>query len=106
MAVRIRGKADNVLKKFAQALDKYAAEHAKAKIEIYRQNDVSVRVRVIDPEFEGMDRSDRHDLVWSMLEDLPEEVLWEISVLLLLTPKEAKTSYANMEFDHPATSIP
>jgi len=104
MAVKIRGESDEIIHQFVQALERYQAAHPKAKIEIYRQNHVSLRVRIIDPDFKGIAVVDRHDLVWKLFEDLPEEVQWELSVLLLLTPQETKTSFANMEFDHPVAS--
>jgi len=35
---------------------------------------------------------------------LPEEVLSQISLLVLLTPAEMKKSLANFEFEHPVPS--
>jgi len=43
-------------------------------------------------------------LIWKYLETLPEHILVQITVLLSLTPDEAKTSFANMDFDHPIPS--
>ena len=39
-----------------------------------------------------------------MLAKLPDDVVAEISLLLLLTPKEARKSMANVEFDDPIPS--
>ena len=105
MAVKIRTeRPDKVLRRIARALDEYAASHPEADVELYRQNSVSVRIRVIAPEFRGRGRAEREDELWQVLDRLPEEVETEISLLLMLTPEEAKTSFANLEFDNPIPS--
>jgi stress-induced morphogen len=103
MPTRAKG-TDKVLKEIRTALDRYKAAHPKAEIESYRQNSVSVRVRVISPEFQKMTRSDREEEVWAVLNELAEETAAEVSMLLLLTPDEAKKSLANREFDDPIPS--
>jgi stress-induced morphogen len=75
MSIEIRGKTDRTMKAVAKALTTYAAAHPRAEIDIYRQNSVSVRIRVVDPDFAGVSRSDRHDAVWNYLEGLPEDQL-------------------------------
>lgn len=105
MAVTLRGKRpDVVLKQIIAALNHYAEQHPRADVEVYRHNNVSVRIRVIDPTFTGMSRADREDDLWAALQKLPEEMVAEISLLLLLTPQEAKKSFANVEFDNPVPS--
>jgi hypothetical protein len=105
MSVKVRAKRpDKVLKQIVQALEAYAEEHPAAEIETYRQNSVSVRVRVIDPAFAGQSRSRREVELWRILEQLPQDVLADVSLLLLLTPDEAKTSWANLEFEDPVPS--
>jgi acid stress-induced BolA-like protein IbaG/YrbA len=103
MPVTIRGKADEPLRQVARALRPFADAHPKADVVLYRQNSVSIRVRAISGHFHGMSRADREDEIWAALEALPENVLSEVS-LLLLTPGEAKESFANQEFDHPVAS--
>jgi hypothetical protein len=61
-------------------------------------------VRILDPDFKGMDKAERHDAIWDRFNDLDEEIQSDVSLLLLLTPEEARTSFANMEFDHPVSS--
>jgi stress-induced morphogen len=92
------------MRRILQALDQYAASHPRAEIEIYRQNSVSIRVRVVDPEFKGKSRAQREDELWAIFDKLPDEVVAEISLVLLLTPDEAKKSFANHEFDNPIPS--
>jgi len=104
MARRIRGQGDPELQQVVDALAGYESRHPRADIEAYRQSNVSIRLRVIDPDFAGVSRADRHDLLWDQFESLPEEIQSQISVLLPLTPEEARVSFANQEFDNPIPS--
>ena len=104
MPVSIRGKSDRAVEQVADALAGYAREHAGARVEVYRQNSVSIRIRVVDRDFSNVGRADRHEILWRLLESLPEAVQSQVSLLLALTPKEAKTSFANAEFDNPIPS--
>ena len=105
MSIKIRGdKPDQILREIAGILNEYDKNHPKAKIELYRQNSVSVRIRILSPEFAGRSRAQREEEVWAILNKLPEETLAEISLLLLLTPNEAKNSFASLEFDDPIPS--
>ncbi|MDW8244800.1 MAG: hypothetical protein RMJ88_16450 [Thermogemmata sp.] len=102
MAVRVRrGKADKAVKQLVQALEKYQQDHPKAKIDLYRHSRFSVRIRVIDPGFAKVNLGERSSRVWKYFDDLPDEVVSDITMLLLLTPKELKTSLGNVEFEHP-----
>jgi hypothetical protein len=85
-------------------LKSYKMLHPEAQIESYRQNSGSIRIRIIDPEFLKLDKALRHDQIWELLEQLPEDIQSQITVLLLLTPEEAKTSFANMDFENPIPS--
>lgn len=105
MAIKLRTKKpDQTLKQLVQTLKKYEQVHPRAEIEVYRQNSVSVRVRVINPEFAGQSWGQREEELWELLEQLPEDVVAEVSLLLLFTPEEAKKSFANVEFDNPIPS--
>jgi stress-induced morphogen len=106
MAGKVRGTTDDTLDQVLRALGPYESQHPKADVEVYRQNSASIRVRIVDPDFSGISRADRHDAVWRFLERLPEEAQSQISLLLLLTPEETKLSFANVEFDNPAPSHP
>jgi len=85
-------------------LTEYERVHPLAQIEGRRQNPVSIRLRIIDPDFQGMDRIAREPEIWKLLRKLPEEVFVNITMLLLLTPGEAEHSLASQEFDHPIPS--
>lgn len=105
MSVKLRVKRpDPTLRRFVKALEKYAAAHPRARIEAYRHTSVSIRVRIIDPDFEGRTRVEREDEIWPLFEDLPEDFVSQLSLLLLLTPQEARKSFASLEFDNPVPS--
>ena len=105
MSVKIlRGGSDKTLDRVKKALQSYASDHPRAQIDLYRQNAVSVRIRIIDPEFGDATRVERHETVWSYLDSLPDEVQSDISMLVLITPDETKKSAANLEFEDPVTS--
>lgn len=105
MTIKLRTKRpDAILRQIAKVLGEYAANHPKAEIEAYRHNSVSVRIRIINPEFAGRSRVQREDEVWAILDQLSEETLADISLLLLFTPEEARKSFANAEFDNPLPS--
>lgn len=78
----------------------------------YRYNSASIRVRVIDPKFKGVDIDDRDRLVEPYLAKLPEEIQGDIITLLLLTPEELSDPdvgyrflLINREFEDPSPSM-
>ena len=79
------------------------------KTDAYRYNSASIRVRVIDPRFEGLSIEKRDALVEPLLEQLPEEIQADIMNLITLSPSEAanptKLSLVNLEFEDPSPSI-
>ena len=87
-----------------KVMAKYESQHPRAEFEGYRQNSVSIRIRIVDPDFAGVSRTDRHNAVWRVLDELPEEIQSHLSTILLLTPDEKKKSFANSEFDDPIPS--
>ena len=82
----------------------YQSDHPEAVIDSYRQNSASIRIRILDPAFRDMDRVSRDDQIWEVLSRLPEDIQSQITVVLLLTPEEAKSSFANMDFENPIPS--
>jgi len=105
MAINIpRGKSDDVIDKIIEVLRQYETDHPFAQIDLYRQNSVSVRVRIIDPDFTGKGKPQRSQQAWKALGHLPEDVQGDISTVILLAPDETKLSFANFEFDDPIPS--
>jgi hypothetical protein len=77
----------------------------------YRYNSASIRVRVIDPRFEGMGREKRIDMVEVYLDQLPPEVQKDIVTLFMFAPTEldrTPTTFGeymqNSEFSDPSPS--
>src|SRR5437016_869967 len=100
MAINIPcGGSDELMNQIIAVLEDYQEDHPKARIDTYRQNSVSVRIRILDPGFSKLGAAQRNDLAWQFLSRLPDEVQSEVSVLVLLTPVEAKKSFANFEFE-------
>jgi hypothetical protein len=97
-------KPDVQVQQVLDTLTEYERLYPLAQIEGRRHNPVSIRLRIIDPDFQGSDRLAREPEMWKLLRKLPEEVFVSITMLLLLTPEEAKHSLASQEFDHPIPS--
>ena len=94
----------HALHAIVERLEQYAHAHSGAVVAVYRHSPYTVRVRVIDPGFQGMSKSERHRRVWQYLADLDEEVLNDLSTLILLTEAERNASLSNQEFDDPIPS--
>jgi hypothetical protein len=105
MTITIRGSSDEALRLMKKALREYQTEYPAATITLYRHNSISIRIRVIDPDFDGMELSDRHSRIWEYLEKLPEEIQSDISMIVLLAPGEVKRSLGNLEFENPSPSL-
>jgi hypothetical protein len=95
---------DEQVKQVLDVLAEYERLHPTAQIEGRRHSLVSIRLRIIDPDFHGRDRLEREPEIWKLLQKLPEEVFVNITMLLLLTPEEVAKSFASQEFDHPIPS--
>jgi hypothetical protein len=101
----LRGQSDAVIERIKSVLQAYQRDDPDARIDLYRQNPVSVRIRIIDPDFAGLGRVDRHGRVWKYLDRLSEEDEGDISMLVLLTHDETNRSPANLEFEDPVPSV-
>ncbi len=82
------------------------------KVDAYRYNSASIRVRVIDRRFEGLPPEKRDAMVEPHLEQLPERTQADIIDLftfapseLRQTPKSFREFLLNTEFDDPSPSI-
>ncbi len=105
MDIRVtRGKSDDIIQRIIAVLRTFGNDHPHAAIDLYRQNSVSVRIRIIDDAFGGMNRPERSDLVWRYLVSLSEDDQSEISSVILLTSDETERSFANFDFENPVLS--
>src|SRR5438132_7592979 len=68
----------------------------------YRYNSVSMRLRIVNKRFKGMNRSKRFDLVEPIIDTLPENTQSDLLLVLLLAPEEVDHSAGNYEFEHPS----
>lgn len=81
------------------------------RADAYRYNSAVIRLRVVDPRFEGMKMERRHDLIDPHLARLPEQTEADIMTVHALAPSELHPTprtyrqyAANMEFDNPSPS--
>jgi stress-induced morphogen len=105
MDIKNRPKDASVLKVLKTLKEGYQPNHPKAAIEAYRYNSASIRIRIIDPDFEGLDLVERDEMLRPLLRTLPEEVGADITLLILITPKERKRSPGSVEFDYPSPAL-
>jgi hypothetical protein len=82
------------------------------KVDAYRYNSASIRVRVIDTRFEGLPTEKRDAMVEPYLEQLPERTQADIMNLFTFAPSELQQSprtirsyLMNAEFDIPSPSM-
>lgn len=78
-----------------------------AQVDAYRFNSASIRIRVIDPQFEDKRGSRRQDMVFPVIDTLPKRTREDILLLLTLAPSEVgrvnRQATINLEFEHPLT---
>ncbi|MBL8794708.1 MAG: hypothetical protein JNM56_12445 [Planctomycetia bacterium] len=92
--------ADRVLLRIRELLERdYLRDHPQACVAVKRFTPDAVRVRIIDPAFEGVLLTERDPEVWNVLEQLPDNCFGEIAMLVLVSPSETRTSWANQEFE-------
>ena len=82
------------------------------RVDSYRYNSASLRVRIVDPRFEGIDRDNRDSIVEPFIDKLPEKTQSDIVNLVLLSPVEFENPsmsfreyLLNIEFDDPSPSM-
>lgn len=79
------------------------------RADAYRYNSASIRVRVVDPQFEGMSVPDREDMIFPIIDRLPKRIREDILLLLLMAPSEVggpnRHLLVNLEFDHPLPPV-
>src|SRR4051794_20501301 len=95
--------ADADVQDVIHRIQPYQKVHRRAKVSVYRQNPASIRIRIIDPDFKGLDRVQRDDILWKVVEEMPWDLRSQITMILLLTPDELEQSMANYNFEHPVT---
>ena len=66
-----------------------------AQPDAYRFNSASIRVRVIDPRFEGKRGPEREDMVFPVIDTLPKRTREDIILLLTMAPSEVEVGPVN-----------
>ena len=105
MHVNIRGDEDTILRSIKLAMESDRDRNPGARIDLYRQNSFAIRIRAIDPGFAELDKPERHERFRESLRTLPDEILGDISMIILLAPGEESHSLANLEFEEPSPSL-
>ena len=82
------------------------------QVDAYRYNSASIRVRMIDPRFEGLPPDKRDAMVEPYLDLLPERTQADIMNLFTFAPSELQQTpntfrefLLNTEFDDPSPSM-
>lgn len=77
----------------------------------YRYNSASIRIRVVDPKFEGKSREERDSMVEPFLDQLPEDTQKDVVTLFTFAPSEIERTATtlrehllNTEFEDPGPS--
>lgn len=82
------------------------------RVDAYRYNSASIRVRVIDSRFENKSREERDGMVEPYIDELPPQTQKDIVVLytfapseLIRSPQTIKEHWLNFDFDEPSPSM-
>lgn len=78
------------------------------RTDAYRFNSASIRVRVIDPAFEGKSAEERDAMLEPYLAQLPHSTQADIMNLATYTPAEIESEFPqlwNIEFEEPSSSM-
>jgi hypothetical protein len=100
--VQLHGPSDPGLELFVPALRTYLDAHPRARVELYRDQEYSaIRIQIVDPRFQKMPWSERHDDVTTYLESVAEadpKVYADLYSLVLLAPKEVGKTGSSLKF--------
>lgn len=95
-----------------RSIEAFLKDAAFAQVDAYRYNSACIRLRVIDPRFEGLPDGDRDGMVEPYLHQLPDETQADIMTLCTFAPSELvwrpdqrmKPYCMNNEFERPEPS--
>lgn len=96
----------------SRMVEKKLLEAGFQRVDAYRYNSASLRVRIVDERFEGVDREGRDAMVETYIDSLPSSTQSDIVNLVLVTPTELSAPSGtfrgfmlNTEFDNPSPSM-
>ena len=84
----VLGDADAAVDAIRHALAAYMADHPGSDVELYRADEFDVRIKIVDPGFQGMRRILRHEGVWKYLGSLPAEAAIQAMTVAKIAPGE------------------
>ena len=94
-----------------RSVEEFLRQAGFQQVDAYRYNAASIRLRVIDSQFESLSREQRDALVEPYLDQLPEQTQADIMTLFTFAPSELQQSprtfrefHLNQEFDDPSPS--
>jgi len=92
-----------------RSIEKALLDAGLQTVDAYRYNSASIRIRVIDPKFEGLPPEKRDAMVEPYLDRLPANTQADIVSLFTFAPSEleqtSRQSLLNREFDDPSPSV-
>jgi hypothetical protein len=95
--------------KDSRKVETFVREAGFERVDAYRFNSASIRVRVIDSSFEGKSIPEREDMVFPVIDRLPKRIREDILLLLTMAPSELggrnRHLLVNQEFEHPLPSM-
>lgn len=96
----------------SRKVEKLLLDAGFQRVDAYRYNSASLRVRIVDKRFQGVDREKRDAMVEKYIESLPIETQSDIVNLVLVAPSELdapsgtfREFMLNAEFDNPSPSM-
>jgi stress-induced morphogen len=84
-----------------QSVDDHFPKCLKDLPRAYRYNPSSIRVRIVDKQFAGLNDTERLRLVKTWLHTLSDEIQDDIWFIVLLTPDEVEESLSNAKYLEP-----
>ena len=98
---------DSQVQQVLDVLVEYEQDHPDALIEARRTGYDFIHVRIIDKALKTMNRVERSDKIWPLFfEKLPDEIIQDITRVILVTPEEAPHNGSSIEFDDPLPPLP
>lgn len=90
-----------------QRVEEFFRSHGFSNAECYQRTGYNflLRLRIIDPSFRGMSRLQREAVIEPLIEELPDDLQSDITLVVLLSPGEEADSLANLEFEKPSPSL-
>ena len=94
---------DDGVRHCVAVLERYVTDRPGACAEVYRHGRYSIRIRVVWDGFRRTPAGSRIIPFLDTVKALPDEVISDIALVVLVTPQELGRGHLNEEFDNPYT---